>query len=189
MLYNKSMLKPGQVVKKFKSKKGNEILIRLAKPSDAIAIDRMNEADLQEKHPRKRNDKNSLGEVRKWLKEILRKMSKNDSLLIYAFSKDKTVGECSIERDVGPRDHIGKLGISVIHDYRKEGIGYELVSQALNLAKESLKMEKVILGVRKPNKPALNLYKKIGFKKYGELPGGYKISGNYFDRALMYKEI
>jgi ribosomal protein S18 acetylase RimI-like enzyme len=56
------------------------------------------------------------------------------------------------------------LEIGVIPKFRKKGIAKQMITNFLNQMKR-IKAKEVILGVDLDNKPAINLYEKLGFKK------------------------
>lgn len=73
--------------------------------------------------------------------------------------------------------HAGSLGISVLPEYRGQGIGLKLMEAALKAAKEK-GLTRIELSVFTDNLPAIKLYEKMGFKcegrkvkaaKFGEL--------------------
>lgn len=54
--------------------------------------------------------------------------------------------------------------VFVLPEFRKSGIGFEIVNSALEMLKND-GINKVFLEVRESNIPAINLYLKCGFKK------------------------
>lgn len=62
--------------------------------------------------------------------------------------------------------HQCEFGIIIDTDYRNMGIGSYLMSSILHLAKEKFKIELIHLQVNGEN-PAINLYRKFGFKEFG----------------------
>ncbi|ADU96508.1 ribosomal protein S18-alanine N-acetyltransferase [Thermovibrio ammonificans] len=54
--------------------------------------------------------------------------------------------------------------IAVIPRYRKQGVARKLINRLLEECR-ARKVEEVFLEVRKSNTPAINLYKKMGFKQ------------------------
>lgn len=56
--------------------------------------------------------------------------------------------------------------IVVDKKYRKKHAGYALLNEGIRLCRES-NIERIMLEVRKSNKPAINLYKKMNFCEIG----------------------
>ncbi|HDN95778.1 MAG: ribosomal-protein-alanine N-acetyltransferase [Thermoplasmata archaeon] len=73
------------------------------------------------------------------------------------------------------------VSIAVHPDYRRKGYGKMLMEHVLKFMKG-----KVILQVRKSNEAAINFYKKLGFRRVGEIRK-YYIDGE--DAILMSKMI
>jgi ribosomal-protein-alanine N-acetyltransferase len=92
-------------------------------------------------------------------------------------------GVSYIRGDFTKRGHI--ISIAVLAEYRGRGIGYNLMSEALKRLKECGATE-VYLEVRVSNTPAIELYKKLGFK-------AHKIIKEYYrdgeDAYLMVKDL
>ena len=57
------------------------------------------------------------------------------------------------------------VSIAVLEHYRRMGIGKSLLIASLKSMRDVYKAEEVYLEVRVSNTPAINLYKKIGFKE------------------------
>lgn len=56
------------------------------------------------------------------------------------------------------------ISIAVRKEFRRKGIGKALMEKAMKALKEEYGAEEVYLEVRVSNKPAINLYEKLGFK-------------------------
>jgi len=56
--------------------------------------------------------------------------------------------------------------IAVLPDFRRKGIGKELLKKLLDILKEE-GVEEVFLEVRESNIPAIELYRRFGFKEVG----------------------
>ena len=83
-------------------------------------------------------------------------------------------------------DGADMMNIAVHPDYRKQGIGYNLVDKLIDL----LKAKDVIslsLEVRVSNENAINLYNKMGFEIIGKRPGYYRNPRE--DAYIMRKEL
>lgn len=85
------------------------------------------------------------------------------------------------------KHRVEMVSLIVEEDSRRKGIAKSLVKYSL----KSLPKEKslVILSVDKKNKPAINLYKKVGFKEHGLLKRASIIDEKFVDNILMNKKI
>jgi len=85
------------------------------------------------------------------------------------------------------KHRVEMVSLIVSENNRKKGIGKKLIKYSIN----NLPKEKslIILAVDKKNKPAINLYKKIGFKEHGLLKKGSIVDGKFVDNLLMNKKI
>lgn len=133
------------------------------------------------------NQKIKIKEEVKFLENILKTTKKKNRVFLLATCGNKIVGTVSVELERWRRNHIGKLGIAVRDGYRGIGLGKHLMSEVITLAKKDLKPRpKIIqLEVYANNKPAMNLYKKIGFKIVAKLPKQVQYKGKLVDDFTM----
>jgi putative acetyltransferase len=83
--------------------------------------------------------------------------------------------------------HQALFAIVVDQNYRGKKIGSKLLNELFKLGKEKLKLEIIHLEVYHSN-PAINLYKRLGFKQYGIHKKFLKdLDGKYYDKILMQK--
>jgi RimJ/RimL family protein N-acetyltransferase len=80
--------------------------------------------------------------------------------------------------------HQSLFAIIVDKKFRGKGVGTALMKDLIDLAKNSFKLEILHLEVYKGN-PAINLYKRLGFKEYGVHQQFLKENGRYWDKILM----
>jgi len=80
--------------------------------------------------------------------------------------------------------HQCEFGIIVGANYRNIGIGSYLMSSLMHLAKEKFKIELLHLQVYSEN-PAINLYKRFGFREFGRQNGWIKEKEGYAGRIFM----
>ncbi|KGP89654.1 GNAT family acetyltransferase [Pontibacillus chungwhensis BH030062] len=81
------------------------------------------------------------------------------------------------------------LAMYVSPQTRGLGVGIALLDSCTAQSR-SLHIEQLHLSVVATNQPAIDLYRKYGFTKYGHEPRAIKIKeGHYLDEELMYKEI
>ena len=91
--------------------------------------------------------------------------------------------------DKSTRGHVGELGISLLKDIRGRGLGEKLLRKILDKARKELKVKIVTLYAYSKNKVAINLYKKVGFKKLGTIKNGINHYGKFIDNDIMVKYI
>lgn len=102
-----------------------------------------------------------------------------------AVSEGNIVGWCDITSLHRPVfTHSGTLGIGVLASYRGQGIGEALLCTALNQAK-SIGLTRIELIVREKNKPAITLYKKLGFVVEGLHRNAVRIRTEYENHISM----
>jgi len=133
-------------------------------------------------------DEPTLEEEKKWFASKLESIKKKKAIFLDAFFGGMVVGSVSIEVGEYRLKYIGEVGISIAKDFRREGLGYKLLIEAEKEAKK-LGLKILRLDVYGINNFAQGLYKKAGFKKYGNLPKSIQYKGKLVDDLCMYKRI
>ena len=78
--------------------------------------------------------------------------------------------------------HTGEFGVSVHPEFQGINVGRILVEALLNWARENSKIEKIYLNVFDTNRPAIKLYKDLGFMVEGRHVKAVKqLTGEYVD--------
>ncbi len=77
------------------------------------------------------------------------------------------------------------FGIVLDPEYQNKGIGKETTKLLINYGFNHLNLNKILLEVIVNNKPAIELYRKIGFVEEGLLKQQYFSDNNYQDVLLM----
>ena len=108
----------------------------------------------------------------------------NDDIMLLVKCDEKIVGCASLSRLPRRMKHRGDFAISVAKDYWNKGIGSQLLDNMITFAREN-DFEVIDLQVRSDNKRAIHLYEKYGFKKIGEHPAFFKISGENISFDIM----
>lgn len=113
------------------------------------------------------------------------------SLELCAFADGELVGSAGIGmiRDRDKTRHRAELGISIIKPYWGLGIGRELVSACIEMARQAgyLQLE---LEVVSDNARAVALYEKLGFTEYGRNPKAFRTrQGQWQELVLMRLEL
>ena len=78
------------------------------------------------------------------------------------------------------------FAIIVDEKFRGRGVGTFLIQELIRIAKDNFQLEFLHLEVYAGN-PAIRLYERLGFKKYGMHPRFLKEDGHYVDKILMQK--
>ncbi len=105
-----------------------------------------------------------------------------------ALIDETVVGWCDILPKQYPgMMHVGVLGMGVRAEYRRRGIGRELLARCLTHAKDISGLEKVELEVFASNRAAILLYEKAGFVCEGKLLRARKLDGIYDNIVLLAK--
>ena len=97
------------------------------------------------------------------------------------------VGAISSESD--PRlkvRHIAHLiGMMVDGAQRGRGIGRALLEASIGELRRAEGLEMITLSVTAGNAPAINLYERAGFVRYGSLPRALRVDGRYHAKDQM----
>lgn len=78
------------------------------------------------------------------------------------------------------------FAIIVDENYRGKGVGTQLMTELIALAKERFQLEFLHLEVYEGN-PAINLYRRLGFEQYGFQRHFMKDQGRYIGKIMMQK--
>lgn len=112
---------------------------------------------------------------------VEKELSNNLAIYVVAVENEKVMGYGGMWHVVN-EGHI--TNIAVHKDYRRRGIGNIIVNKLIEIA-EKKEMIGLTLEVRKSNVPALELYRKNGFKLEGIRPEYYE--DNKEDAYIMWK--
>jgi RimJ/RimL family protein N-acetyltransferase len=128
--------------------------------------------------------KPALSEELEWFSNLYKNVEQGKIIATVAEADSKVVGLYEVEGSRADSDvaHGGRLGISIVKEYRRRGIGTELMRQTLEKCKG--KFEVVELSVFSINK-AKKLYERFGFQTFGHNPLAIKRNGKYYEEDLM----
>ena len=132
----------------------------------------------------------TIREERDYLKNVIKEIKNKSSVYTVIDINGKVRGNAKVSLvDSGPRKHIGELGISIMKEARGKGLGEKLFKKIIEKAVKELKVKIITLYVVSENKIAINLYKKMGFKKISIIKKGYNHYGELLDNITMIKYI
>jgi len=155
--------------------------LRPARESDAASANDAVNAIAAEKWYLATVDGFSKEQTRAFLKQVV------DGNLpqVLAVVQDQVVGFCDvIPHTAKGFTHVGRLGMGVRSEWRRQGIGHRLLEACLSLARNA-GIEKVELEVFADNVVAVHLYESFGFGHEGLKVRGRKLENRYQDLKLM----
>lgn len=181
---------PGKAVKVFKSKKGEEIIIRYPKWEDLETMTTyINKLSKEDTFILFSGEEITKREEAEFLGLSFKDMEMGDKIMLGAYKNDRLIGLSHVERNTKQKKrslHTAIFGISVAKDYRSFGIGYELATAIINEAINKIPGLRIItLTVFGPNHIAQGLYKKLGFAEGGHLKGVRFYRNQYIDEKIM----
>lgn len=180
----------GKIVYQGKTKSGLNIIIRYPLFSDAKKMmEYINTLSDERTFIRFQGDILTLEHENDYLIKQLMNIKNKKSVLLLVFSDKELVGISDIHLLDKIEKHIGILGITVLRNFRGQGIGKILMETVLKETRNMPDLEIITLGVFANNTLAHNWYKKLGFKEYGTLPKGIKLENGYQDHIYMYKPV
>lgn len=173
-----------------KDKKGRDVLLRSAEEKDAEAlIDYMKITAAETPFLLREPDEISLTIEQEQAFIKAKKDSENELLLI-AETGGRHIGNASLMSAGGFKRyrHRCEIAIALYQEYCGLGIGKAMLEMVLDIAKKA-GYEQAELEVIANNKPAIALYEKLGFQKYGTFPDNMKYAdGSYVDAYWMMKK-
>ncbi len=169
-------------MKQYLLKNGRKFTVREANEHDGEAIKNVVNSVASEKYyvvpERSRED---------W-DEAIREIKNRKGLIITAQVDERTIGMAHLVRGKFEKNkHVGFLGISILKDFRKIGIGTAMMKYIMEWARRQKGLEKVSLTVFSTNEAAINLYCTFGFQIEGVSKRQYRIEGKYVDETIMGK--
>jgi RimJ/RimL family protein N-acetyltransferase len=119
------------------------------------------------------------------MRDFVLHQNKTSGPAFVAHRAGEVIGWCDIRRHALPAfAHRGSVGMGVVAEWRRRGIGFRLLDAALDAAFRQ-GFARVELEVRTDNARAIALYDKIGFVREGILRDSFFIEGEYFDAIAM----
>ncbi len=104
---------------------------------------------------------------------------------LVALSAGEVIGWCDVTPKARPiYAHSGVLGMGLLPQFRRQGIGKRLIAQSLAAAR-SFGLQRVELMVRENNRGAIALYKRMGFEIEGVQRNAILLDGTYENLILM----
>lgn len=191
---NNMIIQEGTIVYTFKTKSGQDGVLRYPRMSDANEMtEYINTISAEDTFITFSGEAISYDDEYTYLDDQMKRIVRGDVVKVICEVNGKMAGICDVYRNLTGRRrsyHIGVFGISVAKEFRGEGIGYKLARCTIAEAKKNITGLRIVtLSVYGPNAIAKSLYEKIGFKEFGRLPKGVWYRNDYIDEISMYLEI
>lgn len=174
-----------------KDKFGREVVLRSAETSDATALVDYLKITTGETPYLIREPEEVTLTLEQEKNFIESKKHAERELMLIATIDGKHVGNCSLMSIAPYKRYAHRCGIAIAlyREYCGCGIGKIMMQTVLDVAKK-VGYEQAELEVVSGNKAAIEMYKKLGFEKYGTFPNNMKYSdGTYADAEWMMKKL
>jgi RimJ/RimL family protein N-acetyltransferase len=125
----------------------------------------------------------------KYLEESLRRLEVGWQVHLLAFHENRMIGSSQVSNQGRRKKHVGNFGISLLPDYRHDGIGTYISNYIIAKAKAELGVSIITLEYFAQNTVARHLYDQLGFCEYGRLPQGLSHRQQFDDAVLMYRQV
>jgi RimJ/RimL family protein N-acetyltransferase len=107
--------------------------------------------------------------------------------LLGAWQGARLTGAIGCERDPRAKvHHIGHvIGMMVVDELQGHGVGRELLVECIAQARRAHGLTMLTLSVTAGNEPAIGLYARAGFVRYGSLSNAIFVDGRYHAKEQM----
>lgn len=180
-----------KIVYQGKTKKGKDLSVRYPEANDVKEMLRfINELSDEKTFITYQGEHETLESETKYLETRLKEITDKKAVHLLIFYGIQLIAAAEIHMMDKTGRHVGVLGITVAKNFRGEGLGKLLMDLIVKEAEKEMSDLKIVrLEVYSTNSIAQNLYQKMGFEKYGELPDGIYRCGTFENAILMYKNI
>lgn len=87
--------------------------------------------------------------------------------------------------DIDNKNQHAAIGIAVEEEYRRKGIAFAAILQAIEFCKAELGLHQLMAIVSRENVPSMNLFQKAGFKNSGCLRSWIRRGSSFEDAILL----
>lgn len=192
--FNLTLMKAGQVYKQFRAQNGKLVTLRSIRWEDLTDCVEFANSLVDERNVNPGigiilDKRQTIETESEWLARKLASIELGQQISVVSIVDGKLVGNSEVMRGISSDEYNhGKLGISIMKDYRDMGIGSEMLQ---TLVEESRKAElmTIELEVFATNLRAIHLYETVGFKQVGRIPRKIFRGGRYTDIIIMSLEL
>jgi RimJ/RimL family protein N-acetyltransferase len=127
----------------------------------------------------------TLAGERKWLRKMLGEIRKGKVHLLVAELDGRIVSIANLTKGEGRCAHVAEYGISVLKGYRRLGIATAMSKRIIEIGRKDRSIKLITLRVYVPNKGAIRMYRKLGFRNVARLPRRISYKGRLIDEFVM----
>lgn len=175
-----------QYPKRAKLQDGTEVVLRLMVKDDERALFEFFQKVPKEDRLFLRDDVSDPQTARAWAKGL----NYDRILPLVALVDGKVVGDATLHRrHHGWAQHLGKMRLVVLPEYRQKGLGTLLVAELIEIAK-GLELERVVVELMGTQRAALFALRHLGFERAAVLYQHVKDqAGRPQDLVIMVKDL
>lgn len=120
---------------------------------------------------------------------FIQRKSGDEGVIFLCIEKGKVIGMLGADRKKHKQlRHSCEFGVAVFREYRRMGIGSQMISRIEGWAREKglRRIEACVVG---NNEQAVRLYEKLGYRQEGIRIGAVEVDGSYEDMIEMSKDL
>jgi len=171
--------------KKVKIKDGRTITIRRPKLSDARQVTGYVNSLIEEDALVKINEKQTVKQETRWLEGVLRHIRENKKHALVAECDGEIISIVELRKGIWRQSHTASVALAVKKNYRRLGVATIMMKTILDIGKRDKDIKVIFLDVYAANRPALEMYKKLGFEKVARLKNRVQYKGKLGDLFIM----
>ena len=175
---------------KFKTKSGEELIIRIANENDAAGLLKLKLDYLQNTNSIPLYPREYTNEVEQEALLIKKLAVERNSVLFVAEWNDELVGNIDLSGNQRIKlHHTGVVGMGIKEDWRGKGVGEALMKAVIDWSQHNPLIHLLWLEVYDSNLAGKSLYRKTGFKECGRIKNYFREEELFIDKITMVKHL
>ncbi len=169
---------------------GREIAIRQPRKGDERKMLAYINELIEEKVYISSDKKKTLRDEREFLKSLLIGVKSGKKVALVFESGGRIIAMAETWKCYHDKDrHVCNFALAVSKDFRGIGLGNSIMEMLIQASRKKLGCRIARLSVYRPNKRAISLYRKHGFRQTGTIPNGIRHSGKFIDEIIMVRKL
>lgn len=176
----------GETVDEFENG-GENVEIRYPEVSDAEGMMKLINSLVDENAMVSNSERKTFEEELEWLADDVVSIEKGEKTKLVLTIDGEIMGYSGVSWT--KENHVASFNIALKKPARGRGLGERLMKVVVDESYDRMGYSILKLRVYGSNTPAVNLYKKLGFKEAGRIPDGLEKDGEFFDEVVMYRKM